>query len=375
MNDDRFLWQPGDLDFDSALTKAEKLEIVAKVRKQLANDYLDLKFGPQWRAETQKNPLYIRKLRKALKRRYAGIIQKLGPTDQWLLRARDYQDTLLKFNENHDDRGRFASSDGTPQGRLDHVNALNASLGPDGQHSAQATINTYDNKPGQPGRWDADRERVHDQIVQKYLDDAKAAGVKSENKAIFMGGLPGAGKTAALNSVVADSKDYLTVNPDLIKEDLAQRGMIPQLGDLKPMESNILVHEEASKIAKELATRAQASGMNILWDITSSSKDSVGTRLKELHDVAGPKYETTSIFVDVPIKQSLDSVDWRYRKGIDDPYGSRAVPHEVIEQSVDPKGEYDSVNRRVFEETKGAFDHWFLYSNLNRQFKLVAKSS
>ena len=36
------------------------------------------------------------------------------------------------------------------------------------------------------------------------------------------------------------------INPDDIKEELAQRGMVPEIDGLSPMEATDLVHEESS---------------------------------------------------------------------------------------------------------------------------------
>ncbi len=50
------------------------------------------------------------------------------------------------------------------------------------------------------------------------------------------------------------------INPDDIKEEMAKRGMIPEVGGLSPMEASDLVHEESSDVAKRLAVRACAAG-------------------------------------------------------------------------------------------------------------------
>ena len=68
-----------------------------------------------------------------------------------------------------------------------------------------------------------------------------------------------------------DRSQYLTINPDNIKEELAKRDLIPKVEGLSPMEASDLVHEESSHIAKQLAMRAQADGKNVIWDITMSS--------------------------------------------------------------------------------------------------------
>ena len=67
-----------------------------------------------------------------------------------------------------------------------------------------------------------------------------------------------------------DWSQYLMINPDDIKEEMARRGMIPEIDGLSPMEASELVHEESSYLASQLAIRAQADGKNLIWDITMS---------------------------------------------------------------------------------------------------------
>jgi hypothetical protein len=156
---------------------------------------------------------------------------------------------------------------------------------------------------------------------------------------------------------------YLTINPDGIKEVMAKRGLIPQLGGLSPMEASDLVHEESSHIAKLLAGRAMRDGKNIIWDITMSSVRSTEQRLDDL-DRAG--YSTRSIFVSIGIAEAVRRADARHRQGHEDyragiGFGGRYVPPEVIEAQAD--SEWGSVNRRTFEQVKTRFVGWAVYDN------------
>lgn len=102
--------------------------------------------------------------------------------------------------------------------------------------------------------WTADRSEMQGEIVRDLY--AKADGVPCEGKAILAGGLPGAGKTSVLGGVAGiDRSRYLVINPDDIKEEMARRGMVPEIKGLSPMEASDLAHEESSDIAKRLAIR------------------------------------------------------------------------------------------------------------------------
>jgi ABC-type nitrate/sulfonate/bicarbonate transport system ATPase subunit len=74
--------------------------------------------------------------------------------------------------------------------------------------------------------------------------------VPSDGRAVIAGGIAGAGKTTVLESFAGiDRSQHLTVNPDEIKEKMAERRMIPGADGLSPMERSGLVHEESSQAA------------------------------------------------------------------------------------------------------------------------------
>jgi predicted kinase len=148
-------------------------------------------------------------------------------------------------------------------------------------------------------------------------DQYTAAGdVPCDQRAFLAGGLPGAGKTTVLEQHAGiDRSNYLTINPDEIKNEMAKRGMIPQLAGLTPMEASDLVHEESSYIAKQLALRAGASGKNVIWDITMSSRVSTESRISDLRDAGYSRVE--GIFVDIPIEVAIHRSDARHREGHD----------------------------------------------------------
>jgi len=212
------------------------------------------------------------------------------------------------------------------------------------------------------GIWSRDRRDAHDAIIG-YLYES-ASEVPCERKAIMAGGLGGAGKSTVLDEHAGiDRSQYLTINPDGIKEEMAKRGLIPELDGLSPMEASDLVHEESSHLAKLLAARALKDGKNVIWDITMSGVLTTEQRLDDL-DRAG--YSTTGIFVNISIGEAVRRADARhragherYRAGIG--FGGRYVPPEVIETQADPQ--WGSRNRRAFEHVEHRFTDWAVYDN------------
>jgi predicted kinase len=225
--------------------------------------------------------------------------------------------------------------------------------------------------------WSHDRRLLHDALLQALY--TRAAGVPSERRAILVGGLPGAGKTTVLGQHThVDLSRYLTINPDQIKEELALRGLIPQVDELTPMEAARLAHEESSDIAKRLAHRAQADGKNMIWDVTMSRPRSSADRIAAL--AAAGYGRVDAIFVDVPVGVSLQRADARHRAGHDayragSGVGGRFVPREVILAQADPT--WGSVNRATFELVKNWFTTWTRYDNSvdGRAATLVAGST
>jgi predicted kinase len=211
--------------------------------------------------------------------------------------------------------------------------------------------------------WVASRRAVHGVIIDDIY--ARASDVPCEHKAIVAGGMAGAGKTTVLEGYAGiDRSQYLTINPDDIKEELAKRDLIPTVEGLSPMEASDLVHEESSHIAKQLAIRAQADGKNVIWDITMSAAAKVDRRINDLRDSGYTS--VTGIFVDIPVEVSLSRAEARHRHDEDlyragEGLGGRYVPEEFITGQAD--GNWGSKNRRTFEELKPRFDGWTVFDN------------
>jgi hypothetical protein len=211
--------------------------------------------------------------------------------------------------------------------------------------------------------WRPDRAKLHRQIVDDLY--SAAADVPNDGQAIMAGGLGGAGKSTTLEGHAGiDRSDYLTINPDDIKESMARRGMIPPVKGLAPMERSALIHEESSDIATSLAGRAYADRKNVIWDITMSSRASVARRLQHLREAGYRNVE--GIFVHIPVEKSVERAQARHRHGLEDyrngeGLGGRYVPPHVIRANADST--WGSVNRGVFEDMKPQFDSWKLYDN------------
>lgn len=211
--------------------------------------------------------------------------------------------------------------------------------------------------------WSDDRDAAHDRLLGDLY--ARAVPVPCEHRAVVAGGLPGAGKTTVLTREAGlDLAGFLVINPDLIKEEMSRRRLVPEVHGLSPMEASALAHEEASYIAKRLAHRAQADGKNVVWDVTMSKTETCFHRVAALR--AAGYTQIDGVFVDIPIAVSLSRADARHRQGHDDfragiGLGGRFTPREMI--LAQAEASWGSVNRANFELVTGLFDAWSRYDN------------
>lgn len=221
------------------------------------------------------------------------------------------------------------------------------------------------------GQYSPSREKQQQKLMDDIWND-RAAKVPNEGKAVFAGGLGGAGKGYTLkNALNIDDSQYFTINPDDVKEAMARRGMIPRLDKkLTPMELSPLAHEEASMIALRLADRAYQERKNIVWDITMSSVGSV--RDKRLALMRDYGYDDISaVFVDVSIDKSAAQARKRWEGGLirygddDEGVGGRFLPSEATRSNRPKNSVYRSNNREVFEALKPLFDGYKVYDNEN----------
>jgi predicted kinase len=298
-----------------------------------------------------------------------------GTRRQPAVRLRDYDTYAADDQARESEVGETELGAGADDGRpaadgarpftdaewADHCDEVDNTL-TESRSAELASDYLYTNDPDRRS-WTEDRSNRHREIINEIY--ARAADVPNQYQAVLAGGLTGAGKTTVLKEVAdIDRSNYLTINPDDIKEELAKRGLIPEIDGLSPMEASDLVHEESSYVALQLAVRAQADGKNLIWDITMSSHAKVEERINNLQAAGYEKVD--GIFVDIPVDVSVRRADARHREGEEDyrcgkGLGGRYVPQDVIFSQSDEA--WGSRNRRTFEELKTRFNQWSLYDN------------
>jgi predicted ABC-type ATPase len=311
------------------------------------------------------------------------------------VREARYRDIDLSWNEGlhpRDWRGRFGKKNAL-KGPLDHngrviptksenyaygrhVKAADTAIISNASRLATENdgVNGVTNADGSI-TWSKERRRLQRDIVNTvYRRQAKTA--LSEKKALFLGGLPGAGKSTSIKNIPGlNEKHYVTINPDIFKEELARRGHVPELAGLSPMERSAFVHEESSMMALMLAEKATRAHKNVIWDITMSSPGSVSKRIAPLH-AAG--YRTHGVFVDIPFAMSQTRVEQRHKGGhlahwrdtTGQHLGQRLVPSSHVNSGKSKTGS-SSANRDAFEAVKHQFAAHKLYDNSGKTPKLL----
>src|SRR5580700_1974880 len=79
--------------------------------------------------------------------------------------------------------------------------------------------------------WSDERQAAHDALVGDLYSAAEH--VPCDRRVIMAGGLPGSGKTTVLHEHAGiDLSQYLMINPDVIKEEMASRGLMPEIEGL-----------------------------------------------------------------------------------------------------------------------------------------------
>lgn len=235
-------------------------------------------------------------------------------------------------------------------------------------------IDTQSLYKGKNGEYTASRRKAQEQLMED-LWNRQAEGVPNEGKAIMAGGLGGAGKGFFLREIgindrgAEDGQKFFTINPDVIKEEMARRGMIPKLDPkMTLMELSPLAHEEASAMALKLAKRAYAQKKNVVWDFTMGSVDSVtNKRLNLMRDAGYTSIQ--GMFIDVSIDKSIAQATSRWQGGLIEfgdegrHNGGRFLPSGAT-YSNSPEGtEFRSKNRETFEKVKSQLDGYRVYDN------------
>jgi Zeta toxin len=240
------------------------------------------------------------------------------------------------------------------------------------------------------GLWSEEMHQIFDSVVNEAYDELTNNQTKPrDNRAIMLGGLPGAGKSSTLKKMREDGifrdDEWVTVNPDYFKDKILEKGIGPSIVGLTPAETSGFIHEASSEMNHMLENLLTAEGYNVIFDITMGGHLTEGEKSwteKIIDWLESRDYATDGMFVSVTPDTASQRSHKRHRDGLNalrtgvsrrenDPevtFGGRVVPESVLTKASfpegDPQGEqYDSVNARNFDKIKGQFGRWAVWDN------------
>lgn len=164
----------------------------------------------------------------------------------------------------------------------------------------------------------AERKKLHDEIVQHFLGDARPS--EGRHRALFMAGGAASGKSSALKTnadMVPDGA--VMIDPDAIK------GMLPEYREMVESRDRYAAfgaHEESGDIAKRLHAEAMAQGLDLVVDGTGNSGP--GKFVAKIERVLGAGYDTDVLYVTVPTEVAVERAMLRAARS------GRYVPERVI---------------------------------------------
>jgi predicted ABC-type ATPase len=212
------------------------------------------------------------------------------------------------------------------------------------------------------GTWTADRQALHERIIELRLEDALERAKPAEGEdpqLIIMGGRPGSGKTTSLmeSGFVPDMDKYLYVNADDLRGDNKQFKAGDADYGLPGYHgwNSSLYHEEASELASELEDRGRELGLNIIHDATLRSPDA-STDLMDAFEEAG--YRVSGLFVQTTPEIAATRAIGR---AMSNSFG-RYVPTYILGKGV---------NELAFDTVKDRMYQWKLYDNNGETSKLI----
>ncbi|MEZ4384478.1 MAG: zeta toxin family protein [Nannocystaceae bacterium] len=158
---------------------------------------------------------------------------------------------------------------------------------------------------------------------QEVIAELMRRGVPShtkflrQHKAVIMMGLPGAGKSSAVDREVKDQHKYVRIDPDAAKEGLPEYQAGVKDGDPGIATK---VHAESKSITRAVVTEARRHGRNFIYDTTGATLP-----VDFIDDLKREHYTVKLVYVHAPLETAKARVERRAEET------KRYVPQYVLD--------------------------------------------
>lgn len=243
----------------------------------------------------------------------------------------------VRFNPNHDSKGRFTTGGGGAGGSTGGNGKLYA--GKEGRNYGVADTsdaikelrkgkqNSLGEYLDENGNLTPERAALHKQIIDDYLASKKP--VEGQAEMIMMGGGPASGKSSAIKSGqvnLPEKNSTVTVDPDDIKKKLPGYKEMTEKTD-KAAE---YYHEESSMIAKQLANVSFDENYNVVYDGTGDGSEA--SVLKKINNARSKGYRVTANYVTVDSDEAVVRNKKRYDDAKAKGENPRLVPEDYVRE-------------------------------------------
>lgn len=233
--------------------------------------------------------------------------------------ARSFEE-VLKYNHNHDARGRFASSPGGGGRSYGSTNTGDAMAEVrSGKH------NSLEKHMDANGNLTPEREKVHKEIIDKLLEGK--VGVEGQATMTMLGGGPASGKSSVMSADTSGDIHAVTVDPDTIKK------MLPGFEEMAKVDTNAAAfyHEESSALAKRFAEVAFSENYNVIYDGTGDGGFS--SVQKKIDGARANGYRVEAKYVTIDTEEAVRRNQKRYDDAIAEGKVPRLPPEETVRKT------------------------------------------
>ena len=215
------------------------------------------------------------------------------------------------------------------------------------------TLDTQTKYRTADGSYTAERQQIHDKILDDLFKDADKAKPAAGEKPTFvmLGGRGGSGKSS-LKGLAYDPEKTVVIDADKIKT------MLPEYSELFQQQSKYAglnaweVHEESSDIVKAALDMAKERGINVVLDGTMSS---AGSALKKITPFENAGYRIEGAYMYLPREEStVRGMGRSMNLDYSDVESGRFVPTDVLLNMQD--------NEKAFGQVSEHFDSWGIWT-------------